>query len=340
MSEHYDEIVFGASCTGSYYASLKQCLLIDKKKVIGKPLQCSGLVSNNLKELIKIPKRIVLNKINGALIKSENEEIFIKKKGVARVINRIEFDQWLFEKAGEKSETILGERYVTHKKVKKGFKIKTNKRTLFAKRLILATGPNINKPCLKAVQATVKMDHDDYVEVILNNDLAPKFFAWLVPQNDDNCLIGLATHNPKPYFKKLLKHYDNPEIIGWSGGLIPQSFQPPIRNGVTYLGDAGAQSKATSGGGIITGMKTAKIISEGGGNVKWFKEVGLDLYAHHLVRKFLNKLTNKDYDELIRVAHSFKNELEKHGDMEYVRKYLLKVVNKDLLWFVLKHLFK
>ena len=89
--ENYDVCIVGASIAGNYLSYLLSntnlnIVVIEEHKKIGLPLQCAGIVSQKLGKLIKLPKEIVLNRVNvaklvapeGAFVKlSGNEEGFV-----------------------------------------------------------------------------------------------------------------------------------------------------------------------------------------------------------------------------------------------------------------------
>ena len=71
------------------------------------------------------------------------------------------------------------------------------------------------------------------------------------------------------------------------------------------IGDAAAQVKATTGGGIVPGMRCARILAnsiiDNNNNyeTKWKRSIGLELMAHSKIRGMLDKFSDKDYDDLI-----------------------------------------
>lgn len=76
---------------------------------------------------------------------------------------------------------------------------------------------------------------------------------------------------------------------------VPFSTRPKIQKGNVYLvGDAAGQVKATSGGGIYYGCKSAwlagKTIETRDYEKKWRKEIGNELGKHSFAREFINKL--------------------------------------------------
>ena len=100
-------------------------------------------------------------------------------------------------------------------------------------------------------------DHDDFVDVHLT---VPRFFAWRIPRGDAGVEYGLATPpggDVRDRFEAFTDAY-GVETDERCSGLIP--IGPPNR--VTghrsfLLGDAAAQTKPFTGGGIRYGMIAA-----------------------------------------------------------------------------------
>ena len=102
----YDVIIIGGGPCGSVAAkettnhNLKT-LLIDRKKHIGRPVHCTGLISKRAVETLKITQNSVLNEIKGAHIYSpNNKRITIDAQDIkAYVVDRESFDKELLLEA-------------------------------------------------------------------------------------------------------------------------------------------------------------------------------------------------------------------------------------------------
>ena len=68
--------VIGAGPAGSFYASLAakkdDVYLFEEHKVVGRPVACTGILTDNVSDVIKIPKDLILNKIRRFKIVSPN----------------------------------------------------------------------------------------------------------------------------------------------------------------------------------------------------------------------------------------------------------------------------
>jgi flavin-dependent dehydrogenase len=341
----HETIVIGAGPVGSYYASKKECLVLEQKKRsgVGEPVQCTGLVSTNIDDFVKLPKSFVQNRIHGAVINSPSNQVYIKRKNVAYVINRKRFDQFLLDKALEKSEVVFDERVEKYSKFGDYVQIKTAKNVYRTRYLVDASGPKSDKPFLLGLQVRAELEREPFVELFFGEKVCPGFFAWIVPESKEVCRVGLATRSPSTYLDKFLEGLGNPKILDWQGGIIPM-HEPSARgeSWAYYLGDRGGHAKPTTGGGLVLGLKSAEILSRGfdGFERKWDKTVGGELKLHWRIRNFLNKLNDKELDELVKLVKQVKPELEKHGDMDYPSLFLRKLLNPPVAWYAVRNFFK
>ena len=200
---------------------------------------------------------------------------------------------------------------------------------------------------LTGIQAIAKLKNDNCIEFYPSIGT----FAWVVPENKETCRIGVASYkNPKEDFNKLLKlkNIKNKDIMEKQGGLIP-IYNPKLKtkkDRVYLIGDAASQVKATTGGGIIQGLKAAQaltnsIINKRDYQKEWKKEIGQDLLIHLKIRNIMNKFKDKDWDLLIKL---FKKEKTKriieNFDRDYPTKFLFKLIlNEPKLLYFSKFLF-
>ncbi len=346
-------IIIGAGPVGSYVATMiKELnpLLIERKKEVGIPVQCTGLVSTRLRKLTPYPDDIIRNKVKGAVFYSKNEKAVIKsRKVMAHVIDRAAYDKWMFKRYD--GESRLGEEFLRYDEGR----VYTNKGKYDTSLLIDCSGP---KRGLVGVQAVAGLQKDtDLVELYF--DVVPDFFGWVVPVNKRVCRIGLATaqENPMQILKHFLKRLGAGKVREWNAGLIPMKVEEFVGNGLIRVGDAAGQVKAISGGGLVTGISSAGIaaeaVKEGFAKndfsrkffrktycKKWKKTIGRELRVHSLVRRYLNSLGEKGYDELIRFIKRNKDIIVRKGDMDYPLRLVISLLRIRNLPFFAKALFK
>jgi len=320
--------IIGAGPVGSYSAYLLakkgfDVKVFEEHKVIGKPVQCAGIVSSEFSKVIGLDDKFILNKLNKVKVVSKHKSIILDIEDY--VIDREKFDKEIAKKAKKAgAKFYLNKKYlgisnnnvVFADKKNKFIKVKTDK-------LIGADGPlsdvaKSNSMFSKrkfyvGMQARVrgKFDADTY-EVYLGS-ICPGFFAWVVPESKNIARIGVACK--KEVFQSFsefleIKNIKKKNIISKQAGLIPIWNKGIIiqENEIYLIGDAAAQVKATTGGGLVPGLKAAKLLVDCIANNKDYKKesrkINKELSTHLKIRKILDVFSNKDYDELIKILHN------------------------------------
>ena len=77
MNFDFDAVIVGAGPVGStiaYYLCRNglNVAILDKKKQIGYPLQCAGILSGHIFDLNELPDEVVLNTVRGAFLHTQN----------------------------------------------------------------------------------------------------------------------------------------------------------------------------------------------------------------------------------------------------------------------------
>lgn len=330
----------------------KSVNIFEEHITIGEPVQCTGITTSHLNNIIKLPGNIIINTLDKAKVKSKNNEIIFSLKHENIILDRKLFDQHLEKLAKKENVNIFkNHKFLEYKKDYIIIKDLKNNKTKQVKNTILigADGPQskvskiINKKnnqFLIGAQARVKINTNPNVFETELGDIAKGFFTWLVPENKNIARIGLATNkNLNQNFKKLLSTYniDKNQIIDYQGGLIPlyNPNQKIKHNNIYLVGDAASQIKATTGGGIIPALNSAKLLAESIINKKDYQEqfnkiLKKDLYTSLMIRKTLDKFKDKDFDYLIKLCKQkkIKNLIEEF-DREYPSRYMLKILLKE-----------
>jgi len=314
--------IIGGGPVGSYQA---YCLakkghkvhVYEGKEKIGIPVQCTGILTHSLKDYINIKKSFLQNTINKAKIIAPNgDDTTIKFKQEDYLVCRTKFDQHIADLAEQEGAKIfLKHRY----KGNEGTKIKVGDKVVPTKALIGADGPHSavakahnmlkDRKFVIGHQVTVELEVDDphLMEIWVGLGM----FSWCVPEGNGICRVGIVSYDkPVEYLNKLLKmRCPKAKIIGKQTGHIPLYNPKQIlqKNNVYLIGDAATHVKATSFGGIIPGMKAATILARDMNNYQQTckKEVGKDLYLSLMIRKILDRFSEKDYNDLIK---KFQNE--------------------------------
>jgi flavin-dependent dehydrogenase len=138
-----------------------------------------------------------------------------------------------------------------------------------------------------------------------------KYFYWLIPESDEIAAVGLIADDARQAggaLKSFLSE-QGMEPIDYQASMVPMhKFQylarvNEISRNVFLIGDAAAQVKVTTVGGVVTGLRGARAVVEAIQNGKRTgKEVSKlkrELDLHLLVRRLLDGFDDLDYDRLI-----------------------------------------
>ena|SRR3989344_1978451 len=314
--------VIGAGPAGSYAASLLakdyDVNLYEDHNKIGIPFQCTGILTSAIEDIIKLPKRLVLNKLSKVKLyspKGASFEINLKKPDL--VIDRIGFDQYIAELAVKNGAKL----HYNHRLIGlQDNKLKFKDKFVETDYIIGADGPmsTVAKSAGlfgkrqfflgRQFQARLKEPiPKDTFEVYFG--AAPDFFAWAVPENEELVRIGIATvGNVNACFDKFILPRVRGSICGCQAGLIPV-YNPKLKtskDNIFLIGDAATQVKASTAGGIIQGMQAAgyadQAIRENKDYEKlWRKTLGKELYLHLMIKKVLYNFKDEEYEKLLSI---------------------------------------
>lgn len=287
MNFDYDVTIVGAGPIGSALAyelakeNLSVCL-IDKKKVIGLPLQCAGIINKRVLDYIQIPEELILNKVKGAYLHSKNQSLSVsKEEDQALIIDRVALDQYLYNRAIESgADSYLSSKVVNidTSEGKVDFHMEKEEKNIKSKVIVGADGPlslvssvignDFNYYC--ASQYLVEVDNIEemsFVDLYAYEDLFPGFI-WVIPAYENIFRIGLFSTNDYKRQNEILDYflendfkYDDYKVIEKYKGKIPiyNKENRLFENRALVIGDAAAQVKPTTGGGLQIGFQTVQI---------------------------------------------------------------------------------
>jgi flavin-dependent dehydrogenase len=161
------------------------------------------------------------------------------------------------------------------------------------------------------VQAVVKLPKDfpvDTTRVWFVPDDTP-YFYWLIPESPERGALGVIGEQGrdiKRCFDRFLEK-KGLEPLEWQGARIPVyrrwvSVQRTVGKSDVYLvGDAAAQVKVSTIGGIVTGFRGARgvadaILRKGRSELRALRR---ELETHWLVRRTLHHFQQEDYCRLV-----------------------------------------
>jgi len=248
---------------------------------VGSPLACSGHVSLDIWDYLPAdaPANLRQNEIRGARFRLGGPDAsaypFYKETPVSNVIDRVGLDRTLADLAAAAGADVREHHVVSEieelsDRVRLSVTGPDGPTTVEAKMVVGADGPQstvrrqlgLPEPDeqLSGVLVHVEEpDEGDFVDVHLT---VPTFFAWRIPRGRAGVEYGLATPqslDAMGRLDELLAAY-RAEPAARFAGSIP--IGPPetvsSRRGF-LLGDAAAQTKPFTGGGILYGLRSAEI---------------------------------------------------------------------------------
>jgi geranylgeranyl reductase family protein len=278
----HDVVVVGAGPAGSRYARRAAEEGLDvvafEQGEVGEPLACSGHVSTDIWEFTEDARETLFqNEISGARFHTggpgSDDHPFYKDEVISNVIDRVGLDRHLAELAREagadvrEGHTVVGvseDRDGVTVEVRGDDGVETHRARMVAgcdgpkSRVRRELGLPEPEELLHGVLGFDETpDHQDFVDVHLT---VPKFFAWRIPRGDAGVEYGLAVppgDDARGRFEAFCEGYDA-DVTRRCSGLIP--IGPPNRVTGTrsfLIGDAAAQTKPFTGGGILYGMTAA-----------------------------------------------------------------------------------
>ena len=358
MTFDYDVAIVGAGPIGSTLAyelakeNIKVCL-IDKKKVIGLPLQCAGIINKRVLDINQIPAEFILNKVKGAFIHSRNHSLTVSKdEDQALVIDRVALDQYLYKRAIQEGvDSYLSSKVVSIDDISGEVEFKKDSKveTIKSKVLVGADGPlsvvssaignDFNYYC--ASQYLLKVDGIDemsFVDLYAYENLFPGFI-WAIPTYKNIFRIGLFSEYDYKRQAEILDDflkddfkYDDYEVIEKYKGKIPiyNKDNALYKNRALVIGDAASQVKPTTGVGLLIGFETVNIAKK---NIINALTSSNDLNSDRIVENGGKILQNvfKDYQK------DFEKRFLKEMSYQFkVQETLCTLSDDDLDYFLLK----
>ncbi|MCX6681715.1 MAG: NAD(P)/FAD-dependent oxidoreductase [Methanoregula sp.] len=349
----YDVIVVGAGPAGS--AAAGECaksglstLCIEEHGTIGYPVQCAGLLSNAAFAECRVSERSVLNRVQGArVVSGRGSELLIDAQTTrASVVDRGALDREMAEAAANagaefKLKTavydIRGKTIITRG-------MNGNEEHQF-RILIAADGPRSTitrllgmeraKVYLAGIQADLPYDCDPrFVE--LYPDASPEFFGWAIPTGKGRVRAGLCGQTQVPErFAAFVKKFGGGSGTHLVTGTLPLGVMPQTYGHRTlFVGDAGGFPKPTSGGGVYTGIRSARHAAAVAAvcceqdtftdpaladyERRWKTDIGRELEIGFRFFEMRQKLSSQDIDQLIRSLNDpgILSTIVRYGDMD------------------------
>lgn len=360
----YDVVVVGAGPAGS--AAACECaqqglktLCIEEHGTIGYPVQCAGLLSNAAFAECRVSELPVLNRVSGARILAGNGTgiVIDAKKTKALVVDRGALDREMAENAAREGAEFLLRTSVCgirdNTLITRGIE---RKKPVAFKILIAADGPRGTiarllgmeraQVFLAGIQADIPHECDPGL-VELYPDASPGFFGWMIPTGKKRARVGLCARSDVPgLFAAFSKKFPSP-CVHLVTGTLPLGVMPKTYGHRTlFVGDAAGFAKPTSGGGVYTGIRSARhaaavaveACSRGrfddevlsGYEQRWQADFGRELALGFRLFEMRQHMSGEDMDDLIHALSDPEiiRTIEEYGDMDrpsaLVKKLLLR----------------
>ena len=385
-----DVLIVGAGPAGSTAsrtcASLGlRTILLEEHPEVGCPTHCTGKLSLHGFERFDIPASLIQTTLRAAALFAPDGTVARVRRPVAdsHVVDRDPFDRFLAQRAAEAgADIITGARARTVERVDAGMdargrqnagrgflQVRVDRRAdplfIMAPLVIDAEGatpilpPQLNisprRTLVHGLQYELEgidVEAEDSPDLYFGRDVAPGFFAWLMPIGSGRGRLGLAvdprltTRPPLFFLERLIESHPavaprmrRTTIIRKLAGRIPilGLRRPTYTDGMMVIGDAAGHVKATSGGGIYFSMLAGEIAGQaaagylGGDAVqargalagyerRWQAAFGREVRFTTIVRQTLNRLSDRHTNAVIRALatdEGLRRAVEDHGDTQY-----------------------
>ncbi len=343
--------IVGAGPIGSYLSKkLAQngidTVLIDRKRAVGK-YACSGLISKRVTSFVRMKSTFLEHRIDGAVFHSPGNSFTLKKHTTqAYVVDRPLFDRHLFSEAVRAgAKTFLGAPAEKVRVLKEAVECTAGPRKIVSKMVVGCDGacsflrnhlgfPGKTQIVNGILSYVNEENKSSLVELYYGNSIAPGFFAWKIPRGKRTEYGLAAKENHISYFKKFLS----------SQGVSPEKFyahpivfgeQESCKDRAILVGDAAAQVKPFSGGGLIYGFISADIAADAikkafnkgdfskeffkkEYEARWHKKLLSKIRIGGALRGILDSLDNSELDALFGALSEEKKSMEKIGDMDFL----------------------
>jgi geranylgeranyl reductase family protein len=347
----YDVVIVGGGPIGCFVGGNisergYSVVILEEHPEIGEPTHCSGLVSKDVISLSGVEEDVILNRIGGANIYAFDgtKLSFLGDDTYALVIDRVLFDRKIAEKAEKKGAEILkGARAVGAEREDNKIIVKytKDKEEFHIRSSILIGADGAYSSVARwfglpfpseiiygfQVEGELSCNNLAQVNVMIDNETSPGWFSWIIPVKENYARIGLGINvreNPRKYLDKLCKKWEllntfsEDNIKKVMGGLIPLGLiGRSYTDNVILVGDAAAQLKPLSGGGLYLGLLAGEICSDvvlDGLEKKdfsssmlskyhklWMKSVGKEIRLGLRLRRIFLGLSDEEKAELLEI---------------------------------------
>ncbi|MCL4327410.1 MAG: NAD(P)/FAD-dependent oxidoreductase [Candidatus Thermoplasmatota archaeon] len=372
-----DVIVVGSGPSGSYSSHLLSrmgydVLNLEEHKEVGRPVECTGLVSERVISMART--KAPVNSVYGAHVHFPNgESVHVRKGEKTVVMDRDQFDKDVSAMAISSGTDVEinsravsvtpGSEYATVKYRQDGVLKEERARIVIGadginskvRKDVFGSVPSRVVSCYQ-VDSAVRMDDQESVSVFVGSRVTRGFFAWATPAGDITKIgVGSVGSSAKNYFTNFNSMFPKDRILGINGGGIPITYLKRTYAPRTLLvGDAAGIVKPLSGGGIYTGMISAKHAAEAAGSAlenndfsarflaryqkSWKKDLGRELWIDGIIQRLFASVNDETFNRIYRMISrpSAIKIIDSVGDIDYPSRVVLSLmIRKPGLFFSL-----
>ena len=335
-------------------------VVVEQKEKLGEPVCCTGIIGQECVSYFNIDEGVIFRWEKGARFFSPSGELLSlwRAEPQAAIVDRPAFNLALASRAqGEGVEYRLGMRV-------RGIEVRNDRvgieaisqegqadsfearvavvTTGFGSRLVETLGLGRFGDFIMGAQTEVETNGVDGVEVYFGQEVAPDFFAWLVPTLPQRALAGLLSRrSPGLYLKKFLSQLLTQGKIAYTdtalsyGGVPLKPLARTYGERLLVAGTAAGQVKPTTGGGIYYGLLGADIAADnlnrllGSDSLSardlaqyerdWKKRLGWELKMGYWARRFYQRLSDSQIDRIFGIIkdNGIDEDLLKADDLSF-----------------------
>ena len=319
-------------------------VVLEQKERLGERVCCTGIIGQGCVSSFSFGDNVILRRANSAKLFSPSGKLLRlwRKDPQACIVDRVAFDLAMANRAQAKgAQYILNSpvqnMQVGDDRVRVEVAYQEERSRFEARAVVIATGFGsglIDRLGLGKVgdfvigaQAEVPAIGVDEVEVYFGQEIAPGFFAWLVPTLPRKALVGLLSRrSPGLYLRKFMsslvaggKIVSAEAELSYSGILL-EPLAKTYAERLIVVGGAAGQVKPTTGGGIYYGLLCADIAvntlhralasntlsakSLADYEREWRKKLGRELGIGYRARKFYERLNDGQIDRIFDIIKS------------------------------------